>query len=264
MRLRSFVLLTAAAGMAAANNGNTFQWTGKVAPGQLIEIKGINGSIRAEATEGRDVEVFAEKSSMHSDPSDVRIKVIDNGNGTTICAMYPSKDGRSSDCHSGDASHLNPKDSDVKVDFVVRVPNGVRFTGRTVNGGIEAEHLNADIGAHTVNGKIVLSTSGAAVAETTNGSIHATLGAPAWMGVRRFETVNGSIEVELPPDSTVELAAGTMNGRISSDFPVNLRGRFGYRTIRGTLGNGHSAGRELRVNTVNGSIKLSQIGGATI
>ena len=57
MRLRSFVLLTAAAGIAAANDGNTFQWTGKIAPGQLIEIKGVNGSIRAELTEGRDVEV---------------------------------------------------------------------------------------------------------------------------------------------------------------------------------------------------------------
>ena len=265
MLLRSFALLTAAAAIAFANNGgNTFQWTGKIAPGQLIEIKGVNGNIRAESTDSHDVEVFAEKTSLGSDPSEVRIKVIDNGNGMTICAVYPSKDGRTSDCHPGELGRLNPRDSDVKVDFVVRVPNGVRFTGRTVNGGIEADHLNADVGAHTVNGKIVLSTSATAVAETTNGSIRATLGTTSWTGIRRFETVNGSIELELPPDSTTELAASTMNGRISSDFPVTIRGHVGYRTVRGTLGTGHSAGRELRLNTVNGSIVLGQIGGPTI
>jgi hypothetical protein len=264
MLLRTFPILLAAAGIAAATDGHTFQWTGKLAPGQLIEIKGVNGAIHAEATAGRDVEVIAEKSARRSDPSEVRIQVVEGANGTTICAVYPSKDSRPNECKPGEGGRMNNRNNDVKVEFTVRVPNGVRFTGRTVNGGIQAEHLNADVEARTVNGKIVLSTSAAAVAETVNGSIHATLGAPAWNGARRFETVNGSVEVDLPPDSTAELSASTVNGRINTDFPVTVRGHFGYRNIRGTLGNGGGAGRELRMNTVNGSIMLRQIGGPTI
>ena len=264
MLLRTFLILTAATGIAAATDGSTFQWTGKLAPGQLIEIKGVNGNIRAEATAGRDVEVIAEKSSLRTDPSEVRIQVVDNGNGTTICAVYPSKDSRPNECRPGEGGRMNTRKNDVKVEFTVRVPQGVRFTGRTVNGGIQADHLGADVEAHTVNGKIIVSTSGAAVAETVNGSIHAALGVPSWNGARRFETVNGSVEVELPPDSTTELTASTVNGRINTDFPVTVRGHFGYRAIHGTLGTGGSGGRELRMKTVNGSIMLRQIGGPAI
>jgi DUF4097 and DUF4098 domain-containing protein YvlB len=264
MLLRTFLILLAATGIAAATDGHTFQWTGKLAPGQLIEIKGVNGNIHAEATAGREVEVIAEKTSRHSDPSEIRFKVVDNGNGTTICAVYPSKDGRPNECRPGEDGHMNTKNNDVKVEFTVRVPNGVRFTGRTVNGGIQAEHLGADVEARTVNGKIELSTTAAAVAETVNGSIHATLGAPAWNGARRFETVNGSVEVSLPPDSAADLTASTVNGRISTDFPVTVRGHFGHRTLHGSLGSAVASGRELRMNTVNGSIVLHQIGGPTI
>ncbi len=263
MIVQTLAVLLAATGLASARDGNTFQWTGKLAPGQLIEIKGVNGRIRADATEGRDVEVFAEKSSRRSDPSEVRIQVVDNGNGTTICAVYPSKDGRPNECRPGESGHMNTRNNDVKVEFTVRVPQGVRFTGRTVNGGIQADRLGADVEARTVNGKIVLSTSAAAIAETVNGSIHATLGAPAWTGARKFETVNGSIEVELPPGSTTEWTGSTVNGRIQTDFPVTVRGHLGYRTIRGTLGSS-GGGRELKMNTVNGSILLRQIGGPTV
>ncbi len=264
MMVRTLAILIAAAGIAAARDTNSFQWTGKLAPGQLIEIKGINGAIHAEATTGRDVEVIAEKSSQHSDPSEVRIQVVEGVNGTTICAVYPSKDSHPNECRPGEGGHNNTRNNDVRVEFTVRVPNGVRFTGRTINGGIEADHLAADVEARTVNGKIVVSTSASAVAETVNGSIHATLGAPTWNGARKFGTVNGSVEVSLPPDSTTYLTASTINGRISTDFPVTVRGHFGHRTLHGSLGSGSNSGRELRMNTVNGSITLHQIGGPTV
>jgi DUF4097 and DUF4098 domain-containing protein YvlB len=76
--------------------------------------------------------------------------------------------------------------------------------------------------------------------------------------------VNGSVEVSLPPDSAADLTASTVNGRISTDFPVTVRGHFGHRTLHGSLGSAVASGRELRMNTVNGSIVLHQIGGPTI
>src|SRR5260370_5752546 len=144
MIVQTLTVLLATAALATARDGNTFQWTGKLAPGQLIEIKGVNGSIHAEATEGRDVEVIAEKSSRRSDPSEVRLQVVDNGNGTTICAVYPSNDGRPNERRPGESGHMNTRNNDVKVEFTVRVPQSVRFTGRTGTGGILAERLAPD------------------------------------------------------------------------------------------------------------------------
>ncbi len=262
MKKRLLALLFAAAGVAAATEGgNNFHWTSRLTPGQLIEIKGVNGSIRAEPATGKDVEVIAEKTGYHYDAANVRIRVVDNGNGTTICAVYPSSNGRTNECRSGLAGHLSTDNSDVKVEFTVRVPAGVRFIGRTVNGGVEATRLSADVEAHTVNGKIVVSTSGAALADTVNGSIYASMGNGSWARSRRFATVNGSIELELPSNASADLDASTVHGRIVTDFPLRVQGEFVGRSIHGTLGSG---GRGLKITTVNGNITLRDLSRLTV
>ena len=55
--------------------------------------------------------------------------------------------------------------------MTVKVPAGVRFLGRTVNGGIQASGLKADAEAHTVNGGVQLESTGTARAQTVNGGI---------------------------------------------------------------------------------------------
>lgn len=44
-----------------------------------------------------------------------------------------------------------------------------------------------------------------------------------------------------------------MNGSIETDFPLTVRGKLTSRRLAGTIG---SEGRELRLETVNGSIRL--------
>ncbi|HXM46512.1 MAG TPA: hypothetical protein VN956_01505, partial [Pyrinomonadaceae bacterium] len=56
-----------------AQTDDQFQWTGHVAQGKSIEIKGINGSISAEPASGDQVEVSATKTGRRSDPSQVSI-----------------------------------------------------------------------------------------------------------------------------------------------------------------------------------------------
>lgn len=259
MLFRSLTTLLALTAIAAATDGsrsnNTFGWTGHLDPGQLIEIKGVNGSIRAERAPGSEVEVTAEKSGTRFDPEDVEIALVDNDNGFTICAVYPDQ-GAPNECRPGSEGHMNSGDNDVKVDFTVRVPDGVRFIGRTVNGAVQAVHLGADVEAHTVNGKIDVTTSGTALAETTNGSIRASLGSVRWEGARKFTTVNGNIEVNLPAGINAYLAASTVNGHICSDFPIAVHRRYSNRRAHGVLGTG---GRQLKVTTVNGSITLSRL-----
>src|SRR5436190_3878142 len=119
-----------------SNNPTEFRWSGRMAPGQSIEIKGINGGITAEPT-GGEAEVVANKQARRSDPNAVRIEVVQHSGGVTICAIYPSDDSQElNTCQPGDnsSSKSNIRNNDVQVNFVVRVPTGVGFTGRTVNG----------------------------------------------------------------------------------------------------------------------------------
>lgn len=152
---------------------------------------------------------------------------------------------------------MNVSNNDVKVEFTVQVPAGVHFIGRTVNGGIETASLAGDVKAHTVNGKIRISTNGWAEGTTVNGSISAHLGTSAWPRPLEFQTVNGGIDVELPDNVNADLRASTVNGRISTDFPLMIRGKFTGRQISGAIGQG---GPELSLKTVNGSIGLHRAG----
>lgn len=231
-----------------------FRWSGTIPAGKAIEIKGINGEIVARGTSSGEVVVTAEKAGRGDDPESVRIEVVEHDDGVTICAVYPdTKRNEPNECAPGRRGHLSSDDNDVSVDFDVRVPAGVRFIGRTVNGGVDATGLTADANVSTVNGDVEVETEGRAEAHTVNGGIHASMGRADWSGTLDFHTVNGNIELDLPSGISAEVRAGTVNGDIRTDFPLTVRGRFGPRRISGTIGDG---GRTLELETVNGNISL--------
>jgi hypothetical protein len=233
-----------------------FRWAGKVAAGQAIEIKGVNGGITAAGSAGGDVEVTAVKKGRRSDPTEVKVEVVEHAGGVTICAVYPS-DGTPNQCVPGQGGRMRVHDNDVNVEFRVSVPAGVRFVGRTVNGGIEASGLKADAEAHTVNGGVELDSTGTARAETVNGGITARLGRADWEGTLKLETVNGGIDVTLPDGLSANVHASTVNGDISTDFPLTVTGKIARRKLEGTVGSG---GRLLEMKTVNGAIELKKAG----
>jgi hypothetical protein len=252
-RAALFLPLAALAPTALSAQGTDFQWRGRIAQGRAIEIKGVNGGLYATAASGDQIEVTARKRARKSDPDEVTFQVLEHGDGVTICAVYPGRSGRDNECRPGEGGRMETRNNDVEVEFTVRVPAGVRFVGRTVNGAVEVESLTGDVVAHTVNGQIQLSTLGLATARTVNGSITASIGKADWKGTLDFSTVNGGITVELPPSVAAEVRARTTNGSITTDFPLQVQGRFTPRRIEGTIGDG---GRELNLATVNGSIRL--------
>jgi len=233
-----------------------FTWRGQLSPGQTIEIKGVNGDIRATPSNTNEVEVTAAKSSRRSNPADVRIEVVPHAGGVTICAVYPDVAGQEPNrCEPGPGGHSHTKNNDVAVRFSVRVPSGVAFVGRTVNGGVEADAMQGDAEGYSVNGSVRLATSGLVRAGTVNGSIAASAGRVDWNDATSFKTVNGDITLTVPPVLNAELRAETVNGSIDSDFPVTVTGQFSPRRMRGTIGSG---GQELSLSTVNGSIRLQK------
>jgi DUF4097 and DUF4098 domain-containing protein YvlB len=249
------------AGLAAAQQPNPFVWNGIVTAGQTLEIKGVNGSIRAEPATGAQAEVTAVKRGRRSDPASVSVQVVGNpGGGVTICAVYPDAGGSSAGgpqnaCQSGDAGRMTVHDNDVNVDFTVKVPAGVRFVGRTVNGAVTARSLQGDVDGRTVNGRVEISTTGIASAKTVNGAIDVSFGTAVWTEPLEFSTVNGSITVKAPPAIDAQVKAEMMNGSFSSELPLAVQtSHNGGRRITGVIGNG---GRELSLHTLNGSIHLA-------
>jgi hypothetical protein len=245
----AFILAGSATLASAAED---FAWKEKLAPGGALEIRNISGDIRIEDGKGPEVEVVARKHGDKSNPAEVKIEVVKHPQGVTICAVYPSG-STPNQCLPG-GGHMNiPDGNDVTVAFTIKAPPGLRFIGRTVNGGIKSTATNGEADVKTVNGSIEISASGSVRAETVNGSVRARMDRTDWKGEITIATVNGSVTIDLPASASVDVHAKTVNGNIDTDFGLPVEGKWGPRRLSGTIGSG---GRVLTASTVNGSIKL--------
>jgi len=229
-----------------------FSWSGALSPGQSIEIKNANGPLLAEYAEGDQVEVTAVKDGPAEDRAKVRIQVVEHDGGVTICAVYPGSWMRSNECAPGEAGHIGSNNNKTRVTFKIRVPEGVKLVGKTMNGKIAAKDLRSDVELLTMNGAVDVSTSGWARVKTMNGAIDARMGAADWSGDLELETMNGAITVVLPQDANAEIEAATMNGKVHCDWPLEKSGWIRNKAS-GTIGSG---GRSLSLSTMNGSIQI--------
>jgi DUF4097 and DUF4098 domain-containing protein YvlB len=256
MRSRSYrYLLTALAVIVAGaiafaqdqEQGREFHWKGKLAAENVVMIKNINGDIDAEPASGDEVEITAEKSGPEADQ--VKIEVVNLSDGIMVCAIYPGWfKNRCDEWHAHD-SHGDK----TKVHFTVKVPGNLRFEAENVNGSVDAAHMGRFVKATSVNGSVRVSTKSWAELSTVNGSIDGSMGSVAWNGKLKAESVNGSITLQLPENANMEVSFSSVNGRLDSDFPLTISGKFGGHSVRGTIGSG---GRNLRVETVNGDVHL--------
>jgi hypothetical protein len=227
-----------------------FSWKQKLAPEQVVEIRGVSGDIRAEGYAGDEVQVTADKSGR--DASEVRIVVVPSAQGVTICALYPSQERRENTCEPG-GGHMNTRDTRARVDFRVKLPKNIRLVGVTVNGQVEANDLGRWAKVSSVNGSVRVSTAAWAEASSVNGSIEARFGRADWPGTLHLSTVNGRISLEITGDLNAEVNTSSVNGSIETDFPITIQGRMRRGNLHGTIGKG---GRELELNTVNGDMEI--------
>ncbi len=75
-----------AVALPAAGAEETFNWSGTVAKGKTVEIKGVNGGIEASGATAGEVTLTATKKGKKSDPSEVKIEVVEHAGGVTIWA----------------------------------------------------------------------------------------------------------------------------------------------------------------------------------
>lgn len=264
----------AAAPLRAAGAQEDFRWSGRIPRGKQIEINGLFGDVRAELTSGDEVEVVGHRRG--SAAAGVRIVVDQNDEGVTICTVYrASGDERESrDCEnnrSGDRDGTVEHD-DARIDWVVRVPAGVKFSAGTVDGDITAEGMRGPVAVASVAGDVRVSTTGSARAATVSGDVVASFGEMDDEEME-FASVSGNVLLRLASGVNASVQAQTLSGEIESDFALrrgsmtdddedgddriaglNLNIQIG-RQARGDIGRG---GRELNVTTVSGDIRLER------
>ena len=236
-----------------------FHWQGSLKAGQTLEVVNTNGEIDASRASGDAARVNGMRAGSDDD-HELFIEVVEYADGVTICAVY-ARDKAPGRCHRGGVSSDSGNWSSwwhgnrAKINFDAQVPRGVRLDAKTTNGRVHCLNLDSVVQAATTNGDVEVSTSEWASARTTNGGVRVSMGNAKWSGELELKTTNGSVDVTLPASAEFQVHAATTNGGIQTDFPITVQGRFGPKSLSGTVGAG---GRELNVATTNGAIELKK------
>lgn len=259
-------LLFSAAPLAAQQQD--FRWSGRLAQGQEIEIRNLNGNVRAEPSSGNEVEVVGHRRG--GDAELVEVRVVRQGDGVTICAVFPSNGrgrhggGRDGDECSRPGRRTDRRNLDARVDFVVRVPAGVELAAHTVSGDVSAQGLRGRVTAASVSGNVNVASAGPVDASSVSGNV---IAAPGRGGEEmQFRSVSGNVTVRVPRGLDADFHGRTVSGDIESQLPVTSERR-GPRNgwvdvrvgeeVRGTFGRG---GPRLSVETVSGDIRVERGG----
>lgn len=238
-----------------------FDWSEPMESGEVLEVRGITGSIQAQAASGATARVTAEKHGRSSDFDDVEIRLIRDRDGYTVCAVYRPRDRDAESCSNNrhDDDDHRDRSIDVDVDFVVHVPAGVEFIGTMVTGDVEAEGLQSDVTATSVTGDVVVSTAGTVRANTVSGSMDIEMG--RLDRNQRFNTVSGDITLRLPEDLDADVRFESLSGDLDSDFDLDVTDqdrKWIGSDIRATIGDG---GHRLALKTVSGDVRLRRARG---
>ncbi len=252
----------------------TWTWDGRVSGGNWFRLSSVNGPVSVEPSPDNMVHVRAEKIVNKGSVTDVAFQVIQSGGNVRVCALWRrdvcDEDGMHSRRNDDDEDRNDRRD--VRVRFTVKIPSGVRVSAGTVNGEMRVRDVSSDVRASTVNGLVevrnvggevrantvnggvdVTTRNGPVNANTVNGDIDVRMSTLSRDGEMNFHTVNGSVTVETPSGLDADVSLDTMHGSISSDWPVQLSGKFGPRHAEGTIGRG---GRSIKLKTLNGSVEL--------
>jgi hypothetical protein len=228
----------------------TERWTQtyQLEPGGRFELRNVNGRIDVQPSEGRAVEVVAEKTARGGSAEmakealgRVRIEEAVTPQVVRIETHTDRSDG-----------FFNR--SNVNVRYTVRVPAGTHVDLRTTNGGIVLSGVQGPATLSATNGGIrARDVAGALEARTTNGGLEIDLARVDEGGVR-LTCTNGGIDVSLPADARATIDASITNGGITTG---NLRletVEASRRRLDGTLNGG---GPRIEIRGTNGGISLA-------
>jgi len=159
------------------------------------------------------------------------------------------------------------------VDLSLQVPLATSLKLGCMNdGSIVVEKVEGEIEANNLNGPVTLTNvSGIVVAHSVNGEVTIQMDKVTPDKPMSFSTLNGDIDVTVPPDLKAKVKLETQNGAIYSDFEISLdrtarpptvedgRKEGGkYRIVfdKGVAGTINGGGPEIQFKTVNGNIHI--------
>jgi DUF4097 and DUF4098 domain-containing protein YvlB len=276
-----------------------FQYSYNLKPGGRVSVDNSNGSIEILSWEKDAVQIAGNKyASREEDMKNLKIEIRASDSSIEVRTVRPA--GRRGNMGAKyfirvprqvaldmiHSSNGQIRVEDVEGTLRLETSNGAirmrkvrgRVDAKTSNGTIEGNDLVGDAVLRTSNGAIRMDrVEGSMEATTSNGSIHAAIAKPKPGQPLRFESSNGSLDLEiaeltgsevrattsnssitlrLPASIKAQLRASTSNNSITSELDVVTRGTIGKSHLEGDINGG---GPLIQLTSSNGSIRVQKM-----
>ncbi|HEY2824976.1 MAG TPA: DUF4097 family beta strand repeat-containing protein [Gemmatimonadales bacterium] len=242
-----------------SGTSSDYRFTPTLRAGQRLDLSNIDGSITVTQSRGTATEIVVHKIVRRGNGDLVKAVMEETAAGVRVCAVYLNRSGDGDGCdgHHG-RNNERSEPLDVDLNFEVGIPPGVELGVRSVDGSVVARGIDTPASIHTVDGDITFDGVAPDGLNTVDGKISVTITNAKWDHDVTLRSVDGDVDVTLSPGLSVAITGETVDGNVHADFPVTLAGKWGPRSFRATVGDGSS--RELRIHTVDGSIRLHRGG----
>jgi DUF4097 and DUF4098 domain-containing protein YvlB len=210
-----------------------------------ISLDNVNGSVRITTWDRAEVKLDAVKRAKRKeDLETVKIEIEAKSDRLRVHTKLPESKDRIG----------RRRDNSTSVDYTLKVPASARLdTVSSVNGAVDIEGVRGEVEASTVNGSLhARGLAARTELSSVNGGVKAAFGSLDGVPSVSLKTVNGGVELELPPGANADLSASTVNGGISGDVPVKKNWPIG-REVKARLGGG---GTKIQVSSVNGGVRV--------
>jgi len=212
-------------------------------PGGHVRVVNVQGSVLVEAWDQAEVEAsVAMRSQTPTDQiDDVQVAVETRDGAVSFHTLYPAG-----------------LDTPIRVDYRLRVPRQVHLDElSTLQGDIVVHGVEGAIEAHNLHGNIEgIDVSGSVVAHALTGNILISMRAmPDPRLPLQLGSINGNVDLILPPDANADLALSTVAGNIAGAYPFQVSSTPGDSTRHAKVGSG---GVQVELRTVRGNIRVGK------
>ena len=206
-----------------------------------VSLGNVNGNVTITGWERNEVQIDAVKKASNQQKLDeAKIEVDAGSDYVRIRTRYPE-------------NHTN--NNPASVTYELHVPRTAGLDSiDLVNGSLDVSQVSGEVRSNLVNGSTKIhDLAGRAHLSSVNGTIAATYRTLDNVSDIELKSVNGAVRLGLPSSPNADVRVSTVNGAITTDFPLTVQGKFVGRHLDGKLGNG---GTRIEISNVNGTVHI--------
>jgi hypothetical protein len=262
------LLLTIVGSSWAQDNPVTVPFSDPARPGTL-RVNVMSGSLSVKAYNGKDVIIQTKARSSSSGRSRSQREAEAQGLRRLEAVSTGLSIEEDNNVMTITTNRMNSSEIEIQVptrtNLKLAMTNGDNMVIEGVDGDIEANNQNGNLSLNDVAGSVV--------AHSTNGNVIATVKRVAAQKPMSFISMNGKVDVTLPPDTKANLKLRTDNGDVWTDFDVQIKpntappetptrvpGRpFRIQVDRSIMGAINGGGPDFEIRSFNGNVYIRKL-----